>query len=234
MDKQTTSHHFLYIFALFLMLGTRINHWYGLLPYIGSLLLGYIIGSIPTAYLLVRWTSRVDIRKVGSGNVGAMNTFDVTRSKWLGIAVFFIDMLKGAAAVLCAKALLGNEFWVQAVSGVGAVIGHNYPVWLRFKGGRGLSTAVGVMLILWWIIIPIWCIVWTIHRSIWKNVHSANIIATIVTPAVLLVAPASWLAATLPHEVRLQDAMLFSYVVFTLILLRHVEHIRQLFSSTKQ
>jgi glycerol-3-phosphate acyltransferase PlsY len=163
-----------------------------------------------------------------------MNTFDVTRSKWLGIGVFLIDMLKGVVAVLCARALLGNEFWSEAASGIGAVVGHNYPVWLRFKGGRGLSTAVGVMLILWWIIVPIWCVVWTAHNSIWKNVHSANIVATIVTPAVLLIAPASWLSATLPNEVRLQDAMLFSCVVFALILLRHSEHIRQLFISHKQ
>jgi glycerol-3-phosphate acyltransferase PlsY len=211
-----------------------MNHGYGSLPYIGSLLLGYIIGSIPTAYLLVRWTSRVDIRKVGSGNVGAMNTFDVTRSKWLGIGVFLIDMLKGAAAVLFAKVFLGNDFWALAASGIGAVIGHNYPVWLRFKGGRGLSTAVGVMLILWWIIVPIWCIVWSIQNAISKNVHTANIIATIATAAVLLIAPADWLSATLPQEFRVQDAILFSCTVFVLILLRHVEHIRQLFTSIKQ
>ncbi len=108
-------------------------------------LLGYLLGSIPTAFLLVRWKSRVDIRTSGSGNVGTLNSYQVSGSKVVGFIVLVADFLKGFFAVWGTTALLGSSFEATATAGVGSVLGHNFPFWLRFHGGRGLATAAGVM-----------------------------------------------------------------------------------------
>lgn len=199
--------------------------------FIVSLLLGYVIGSIPTAFLLVQWKSRTDIRSAGTGNVGAMNTFDVTGSKALGIIVFLIDLLKGLGAVLAGRWLIANESWILGAAAIGAVLGHNYSVWLRFKGGRGLSTGVGVMIVLGWIVIPLWCLVWTLHYLVSKNVHHANITASLITPLVLIVGPAQWLDATLSSSIAVNDFLLFTAIIFFLILLKHIEYIQLLLKA---
>ncbi|MEK6565125.1 MAG: glycerol-3-phosphate acyltransferase, partial [Bacteroidota bacterium] len=106
------------------------------------LLAGYLIGSIPTAFLVVKRTAGVDIRQSGSGNVGGYNAFTVTRSKSIGFVVGVLDGVKGLVAVFVAS-LTGEMVSLQMLALFGAVLGHNYPVWLRFKGGRGLATACG-------------------------------------------------------------------------------------------
>ena len=109
----------------------------------------YLVGSIPTAYLVVRWLARVDVRTIGSGNVGATN---VTRAAGLGpgVAVFLIDLGKGLAAVLVvARWLMAPEALTPAVRlgcGLAAVLGHVFPVFLRFQGGKGVATTIGVVL----------------------------------------------------------------------------------------
>jgi glycerol-3-phosphate acyltransferase PlsY len=114
--------------------------------------LAYLMGSVPTGYLLVKVFRREDIRSVGSGNIGATN---VLRSggKGLGAATFLLDVLKGAAAVwlgaLLASILLPNMPFrdAQALAAVSAVIGHMFPIWLRFRGGKGVATGFGVFLV---------------------------------------------------------------------------------------
>ncbi len=114
--------------------------------------LSYLLGSIPTGYLLVKLFRHEDIRSVGSGNIGATN---VLRSggKGLGAATFLLDVLKGAAAVwlgsLLASVLLPSMPFrdAQALAAVSAVLGHMFPVWLRFRGGKGVSTGFGVFLV---------------------------------------------------------------------------------------
>lgn len=107
---------------------------------------GYLCGSIPFAYLLVRRTRNVDLRTQGSGNVGATNVLRTTTPGLAG-AVVALDAFKGGlSVVVCGWAGLGLPF--QAVAGVAAVVGHIYPVWLRFQGGKGVATATGVFLLL--------------------------------------------------------------------------------------
>jgi glycerol-3-phosphate acyltransferase PlsY len=111
----------------------------------------YLLGSVPVGYLLVRFFRHEDIRTVGSGNIGATN---VLRSggKWLGAATFVLDVLKGASAVwiaaLVASTLVPSmqERNVEALAALCAVIGHMFPIWLRFKGGKGVATGFGVFL----------------------------------------------------------------------------------------
>lgn len=102
----------------------------------------YLFGSIPLAYLIAKWVRGIDLRKVGSGNVGMTNVM-ATVSIWWGIPVLIFDIGKGILAVYVAR-WLGLPFYMQAIVGIGAIIGHNWPVFLKFNAGRGALTTIGV------------------------------------------------------------------------------------------
>ncbi len=106
----------------------------------------YLLGSVPFAFLLAKWFYGIDIRHHGTGKIGAANVLRVV-SKWLAIPVAFFDIGKGALMVWATQ-LLGMEIIQQASVGVFAIIGHNWPVFLRFKGGRGILTSLGVVIML--------------------------------------------------------------------------------------
>ncbi|TES84924.1 MAG: glycerol-3-phosphate 1-O-acyltransferase PlsY [Dehalococcoidia bacterium] len=110
-----------------------------------AMVIGYLLGSIPCAYLIGRLVKGVDIRKMGGGNMGAVNTMREIGTL-PGFGVLFADMAKGALAVLIARELGLHPYWVFAV-GLVAVAGHNWPVWLKFRGGQGLATTMGVLLV---------------------------------------------------------------------------------------
>jgi glycerol-3-phosphate acyltransferase PlsY len=112
------------------------------------MIISYFIGSIPTGYLAVRLLKGVDIRTVGSGSTGATNVRRVLGKRW-AVFVTTVDMLKGALALLFTATTRGVDPWLLALSGFAAVVGHNYPVWLKFKGGKGVATTYGVMFFLW-------------------------------------------------------------------------------------
>lgn len=192
-----------------------------------SCVVGYLIGSIPTAFLVVRWKSKVDIRSSGSGNVGAMNTFQVTRSKLVGGLVLLLDLLKGALAVLLARWLFGEGFSLQATSGVAAVAGHNFSVWLKFKGGRGLATAAGVMLVLAWIFLLAWVVLWAFGFALTKHVNAGNTVASVAELIAILVVPDSVLSLALPFSITTGEFRLFALLLFILILIKHVDPIRE-------
>lgn len=108
-----------------------------------AMVIGYLLGSIPCAYLIGRLVKGADIRKMGGGNMGAVNTMREI-GPLPGFGVLFADMAKGALAVLIAQWLGLHLYWVFAV-GLAAVAGHNWPVWLKFRGGQGLATTMGVL-----------------------------------------------------------------------------------------
>src|SRR6185312_12331662 len=110
-----------------------------------QVLLGYLAGSVPFAFLIAR-RAGIDVRIAGSGNVGAANVLRTTGAQ-RGAAVLVLDMAKGAAAVLVAYASAATAA-VMAAAGIAAVVGHIYPVWLRFRGGKGVAVAAGVFAIL--------------------------------------------------------------------------------------
>lgn len=102
----------------------------------------YLFGSVPLAYLIAKWVRGIDLRKVGSGNVGMTNVMS-TVSIWWGIPVLLFDLGKGILSVYAAR-WLGLPFYMQVIVGMGAIIGHNWPVFLKFNAGRGVLTTVGV------------------------------------------------------------------------------------------
>ncbi len=121
-----------------------------------ALALGYLLGSIPFGLILTRLFGKGDIRVIGSGNIGATNVLR-TGSKGLAAATLLLDALKGTAAVL-----LAEQLWPGAgrIAGGAALVGHLYPVWLRFKGGKGVATLLGILLGLAWPVAAIYAAVW--------------------------------------------------------------------------
>jgi len=123
---------------------------------ITALVVGYLLGSIPFGLLLTRWTGKGDIREIGSGNIGATNVLR-TGSKGLAAATLILDAVKGAAAVLVAQ-----QLWPEAVNfaAAGALVGHLYPVWLKFKGGKGVATMLGILVPLFWQAALVYVVLW--------------------------------------------------------------------------
>ncbi|QAY66178.1 glycerol-3-phosphate 1-O-acyltransferase PlsY [Paenibacillus protaetiae] len=108
-----------------------------------SVVVSYLLGSVSFSILIAKWVKGIDIRQHGSGNAGATNTLRVL-GKGPGILVFLLDIAKGVIAVWLGK-WLGDNSWIPAVAGLASIIGHNWPVYFRFKGGKGIATTVGVV-----------------------------------------------------------------------------------------
>ena len=108
----------------------------------------YFIGSLPTGYLVARIFRGVDIRTVGSGSTGATNVRRMMGQGW-AVFVTLVDMLKGALALLLTVESASSDPWLLSLSALAAVLGHNYPVWLRFRGGKGVATTYGTMFFIW-------------------------------------------------------------------------------------
>lgn len=149
-------------------------------------IISYWMGSIPSAFLLMKKFKRVDITREGSGNVGAMNSFEVSGSKLMGISVFLADALKGFLAVYISGLIFGNTFMVFGTATVFAVTGHCFSAWLKFRGGRGLATALGASIMFAWPIAVIWGVFWVAGFIFRKDIHFGNISATILTAAIAI------------------------------------------------
>ncbi len=198
-----------------------------------AILIGYLIGSIPAAYIIVKLSSQRDIRLAGSGNVGALNSFQVTRKKWVGIAVLLFDVCKGAAAVVVVSRFEKSGYPIQALAGLSAIVGHDFNIWLRFRGGRGLATALGVMLLLGSIFPLVWCLLWCITYKIWRDVHGGNVVATIITPILLFFLPRSWVEVSLWTPIQWNEMIWLCTALCMLILLRHADFIRGLIRTKR-
>ncbi|MBA2466909.1 MAG: glycerol-3-phosphate 1-O-acyltransferase PlsY [Sphingomonas sp.] len=122
-----------------------------------SWLVGYVLGSIPFGLLLTRLAGKGDIRELGSGNIGATNVLR-SGSKALAAATLLLDALKATAAILLARELFGRDS--QSFAAAGALIGHLYPLWLRFKGGKGVATLLGILIVLLPIAAAVYAFIW--------------------------------------------------------------------------
>lgn len=149
-----------------------------------SAFIAYVLGSIPFGYLIVRWQKGIDVRATGSGSIGATN---VMRN--LGVAgfvvTFLLDVGKGAAAVLIARGLtVGDPRWIAAAT-VAAIVGHCFPVWLKFQGGKGVATGVGVFIALAPIQVAMVLAIFAVVVAIWRYISLGSIIATATFPALV-------------------------------------------------
>jgi glycerol-3-phosphate acyltransferase PlsY len=146
-----------------------------------ALALGYLLGSIPFGLVLTRLAGKGDVRKIGSGNIGATNVLR-TGSKLLAALTLILDCLKATAAILLSQLLFGQE--TGAVAAAGAMVGHLYPVWLGFRGGKGAATLLGVLIALLWPAALIYAVVWIFLLMTLRISSLAGMTAAISAPIV--------------------------------------------------
>jgi acyl phosphate:glycerol-3-phosphate acyltransferase len=147
----------------------------------GFVLLGYLLGSIPFGYLLVRAMGGGDIRKVGSGNIGATNV--ARTSGWsVGVATLLLDAAKGFLAVWLTEHFTGGNIRFMMYAGLAAILGHVFPVWLKFAGGKGVATALGVFLAICWPAIAAAALLFVLVVLFWRYVSLASISAAAALP----------------------------------------------------
>jgi len=148
-----------------------------------ALILGYLFGSIPFGLIVTRLAGTPDIRAIGSGNIGATNVLRTGR-KSLAAITLLGDILKGTVAVLIAAALWSRNASLAAA--LGAVLGHVFPVWLRFKGGKGVATYIGVLLAIAWPAVVMFAAAWAVVAAALRYSSLAGLVASALTPAFLL------------------------------------------------
>ncbi len=155
-----------------------------LIPVIAALG-GYLLGSIPFGLVLTRLAGLGDIRSIGSGNIGATNVLR-TGNKPLALAVLLLDSGKGAAAVLLAYSLFPEVEMAPALAGVCAVLGHNFPIWLKFKGGKGVATTLGTLIALNWPVGLAACGIWLAMAALFRYSSLAALVALAATPFIAM------------------------------------------------
>lgn len=197
-----------------------------MIPYLLYFLGGYLLGSFPTAYLLVRKRAGLDIRFAGSGNVGSYNTYRVTGSLPMGVIVGLVDGAKGLIAVIAAVSI-GGEFWLVATALIGAVIGHNYPLWLKFKGGRGLATAAGGMLPIGVMYVIVWGLVWIVTKSLGRGILTANVFAILISPVLVYVSPDDVVLFFMTSNAPLGDYRILTLLLSIALLVSHVNGFKE-------
>jgi len=186
-------------------------------PLLLAAVLGYLLGSIPFGLIITRLAGERDIRGIGSGNIGATNVLRTGR-KDLAAATLVCDLLKGTVAVLIA-AHFGGEA-TAIVAGLAAFLGHLFPVWLKFKGGKGVATYIGVLLGLCWPAALIFGAIWLAAAALFRYSSLAALIASALTPPALLALG------------RPKAAELF-FVLTILIWIMHRANIRRLLGGTE-
>ena len=196
-----------------------------------SFIIGYLLGSFPTAYILLKKNKGIDITQNGSGNVGAFNSYKVSESKFLGISVLVVDVFKGLAAVLLISIFIGERFDLMTVGLVAAVLAHCYSPWIKFKGGRGLATAAGGALILSIPVLVIWGVIWIIAYLFRRNIHFGNFTATLLTLLIVLTSSDILIKYTNPPAHSQLEFNVLVSLIFVTILSKHIEPIKEYFIS---
>ncbi|WP_439575452.1 glycerol-3-phosphate 1-O-acyltransferase PlsY [Phreatobacter sp.] len=187
------------------------------LPAVAALVLGYLLGSIPFGLLLTRAAGLGDIRSIGSGNIGATNVLR-TGNKGLAAATLLLDGLKGTAAVL-----IGAQFgpWLGLAAGLGAFLGHLFPVWLGFRGGKGVATFVGVLAGLHWPSFLVFAAVWLVMAFAFRYSSLAALAASLAAPAGMIAFGLGW------------PVILVTVVMVALLWLRHHQNIANLIAGSE-
>lgn len=182
-------------------------------------LLGYLFGSIPFGLILVKAAGLGDIRDIGSGNIGTSNVLRTGR-KDLALATLILDAAKGAIAFALTYWIFKQSYDVALIAGFAAVIGHNYSIWLKFKGGKGVATSLGLYLVASPLVAFVTIIIWLIVAIITRISSLAAMTALLVTPFV----------AYLYHDKTLA---IVSFLLWILCMSRHKDNIKRILNGTE-
>lgn len=179
-----------------------------------AIICGYVIGSFPSAYLVARWKKGVDIRQVGSRNMGAMNVFYTVGFVW-GLLVLVFDIGKGTASVALAR-YLGVPEVVQLLAGLAAVLGHSFPIFLNFRGGRGGATCIGILVFLMPWGIPFYLGIFLVSLAITKYPTLSYSVAFLCFPFI------AWLV----YEKG--EFIIFTVLILLLLAFRYIPRIKEM------
>jgi glycerol-3-phosphate acyltransferase PlsY len=182
-----------------------------------ALVIGYLLGSIPFGLVLTRLAGTPDLRSIGSGNIGATNVLRTGR-KGLAAGTLLLDALKGTAAVIVAGSFGGPN--AAMLAGLGAFLGHLFPVWLKFRGGKGVAVYIGILLGLFWPGAVAFCLIWLATAVVTRYSSLSAFVASVITPLFLW-----WLG---------HAALAALFAVLTLLLLfMHRANIQRLVAGTE-
>ncbi len=179
--------------------------------------LGYLLGSVPFGLILTRAAGLGDIRKIGSGNIGATNVLR-TGNKTLAAGTLLLDGSKGVVTVLLADGLAGQA--LAMLAGFACVLGHLFPVWVAFRGGKGVATGIGVILGVSWPVGLGVCMIWLAMAGLFRRSSLAALAGFAVAPLLALVFAGGWTA-------------LFTLVLAILVMTRHYDNITRLLAGTE-
>ena len=188
-----------------------------LMPLIYAVVLGYLCGSVPFGLLLTRAAGLGDIRQIGSGNIGATNVLR-TGNRWVAAATLVLDAAKAALPVLVARYYWGEN--AAMLAAIGAFLGHCFPAWLNFKGGKGVAVMIGSLFALFWPLGLIFCAVWLLIAFAQKMSSLAALTATATAPIFAFVLVNEWLAGAVA-------------VMAILLFFQHRENIARLMAGTE-
>lgn len=181
-------------------------------------LLAYLLGSVPFGIVITRALGLGDLRQIGSGNIGATNVLR-TGNKGAALATLLLDAAKGGVAVFVARALVGGEDAAQ-LAGLAAFLGHLFPVWLRFKGGKGVATFLGTLLALAWPVGLAACATWAVAALISRTSSIAALLAAGLTPI--------WLIYFNQGQL-----LVLTFVLTVLVYIRHTENLKRIKAGTE-
>ena len=191
----------------------------------GMVVLGYVLGSIPFGYLLVRATGGGDIRFQGSGNIGATNV--ARTSGWsVGVATLLLDAAKGFLAVWLTEHFPGGNIRFMMYAGLAAILGHVFPVWLKFEGGKGVATALGVFLAICWPALVAAVLLFFLVILFWRYVSLASISAAAALPLLVYLLYA-------PGHAPPTAVSVSTLLAAVLVIVKHRDNIERLLAGTE-
>ena len=191
---------------------------------LAALVLPYFLGAIPTGYIIVKSRKNIDIRTVGSGNIGATNVKRVLGMKWF-VIVLILDALKGFVPVFVLGSVFGAKFpWVPVVAGIAAVLGHTFTIFLKFKGGKGVATALGVFLALSPAATITAFIVFTVTVLFFRYISAGSVLAALLLPVFVL----NYGEGGFWNLVQITSILVAAFVIY-----KHKDNIKRLIDGTE-
>ena len=201
------------------------------MEYFFSAIIGFLLGSIPTGYLILKRSKGIDITNTGSGNVGAMNSYEITNSKKIGLLVLLIDFLKGSISAILPKILFEDIFILPALALLLAIFSHCFNPWINFKGGRGLATAAGGTFFLFPFLLVVWITLWILTYIIKKDILFANIFATVFSIIAILITNGFSIKYAYPTPATPGELVLLSTSGLLIIFIKHIEPLKEFLSK---
>jgi len=193
--------------------------------YFAVFITAYLFGSFPSAYLIVKLTSKKDVRKEGSGNVGTLNALRASKSKSIAAIVLILDLLKGWLPAYFITKYFAEDFFIIMAVVIGVLLGHIFSMWLKFQGGRGLAVTAGALLVISPLSVAIWLATWILFYIFLRKHIVVSLIATFLLPVIVFF---------ISDSVFNKEILLVVLPVCFIIFLKHIERVPDMLTVIKK